>query len=188
MADRTISAPALAELMSSSNQPVYLVAVYFDDGTIYLCDAWKPISWNGNTYPAQGYFLGFTGLEETAALTIPQLKITLSAVDQVWIAVALSKPYLDRRITISKAFLSYVDAVVSDPIMIFDGRLDGMDIADNPAEGTCTLQVTASSQFADFERIPGRHTNNAEQQRVFPADKGLEYASQLNKPIKWGAA
>ncbi|MDD5297673.1 MAG: hypothetical protein PHU46_12240 [Rhodocyclaceae bacterium] len=187
MADRSMSAEAIAEVMKSNHAPVFLVTVYFDDQTIALCDGWRTVVWGGLSYTAQGYFMGFSGLEETADPTIPNVTITLSAVDQFWIAIALSKPYLDRRITIHKAFLDYSESVITSPVMIFDGRLDGLDIADDPGAGTCNLQASASSQWADFTRTPGRHTNAAEQQVWFPGDKGLDYAAATNVAIKWGA-
>lgn len=188
MADRSMSPAVIAQLMASTHAPVFLVTVYFDDGTIALADSWTPIAWNSLNYTPQGYFMSFSGLEETAEPVIPNVTITLSAVDQVWIALALSKPYLDRRITIHKGFLDYTQAVISAPVMIFDGRMDTLAIADDPSAGTCTIEIAASSQWADFQRTPGRHTNAAEQQVWFPGDRGLDFAAYTNVAIKWGVA
>lgn len=184
--DRSATPAFVAELLKSTNSPCYLVDAFFDDGTISMTDAWRPVLWNGTTYTANGHFLSFDGLTETAELQVPSLTLTVAAVDQAWIATALTKPYLDRRLVIYKAFLDYVQAVVSSPIVIFDGRLDGMVVADSP-DGKCTVAVTATSQWGDFQRTPGRHTNPAEQQVFFPGDQFFQYCSNLNKQIKWGA-
>lgn len=186
--DRSASAAFIAELLKSSSQPIFMVEVYFDDITYRLTDAYRDVLWNSNTYVANGHFLGFDGLTETADLQIPSVRISVSAVDQVWIAIALSKPYVDRRVAIYKAFLDNTQAVVSSPVLIFDGRIDSMEIADDPDSGSCTISISASSQWVDFERRPGRRTNHEEQQVWFPGDKGFEYASEVNKQIKWGAA
>lgn len=186
--DRSATAAFLAELLKSRSEPCHLIEYEFDDGTIYQTDAWKNIDWGGNSYVAQGHFLGFTGLRETFDLQIPTVTIALSAVDQTWIAVALTKDYIDRPVRIYKAFIDYVAGVVSDPLLIFDGRMDAMPIHDDPDGGTCTIALTATNQWSDFERRPGRHTNNNEQQALFAGDLFFERAGQANRDIKWGAA
>ena len=186
--DRGASTEFIAELLKSSNQPVYLVEVVFDDGTIRMTDAWINVIWSGNAFTANGHFLGFTGLSETSDMSIPNVTVQVSAVDQVWIAIALSKPYIDRRIAIYKAFLDYRLALISNPLLVFDGRIDAMEISDDPGNGTCTIAVTASSQWVDFQRTPGRHTNDPEEQIWFPGDRGFQFVTNINQQIKWGAA
>ncbi len=185
--DRGASADFIAEILKSSNQPVYLVEVWFDDGTIRMTDAWISVQWNANSYTANGQFLGFSGLSESSDMSIPNVTVQVSAVDQVWISIALSKPYIDRRIAIYKAFLDYRQAVISNPLLIFDGRIDAMEISDDPTGGTCTIAVTASSQWVDFQRTPGRHTNDQEEQIWFPGDRGFQFVTNINQQIKWGA-
>ena len=185
--DRGASAGFITELLKSTNSPCFLVETYFDDGTIRVTDAWRNIDWGGNTYTANGHFLSFDGLTETAELQVPNLTLTVSAVDQVWISTALTKQYIDRRMVIYKAFLDYTQDVISSPIIIFDGRMDSMAVADSP-DGKCTVAISATSQWGDFDRKAGRHTNPQEQQVFFPGDRFFEYVANLNKEIKWGAA
>ena len=185
--DRGASAAFLTELVKSTNSPCYLLDVFFDDGTVRMTDAWRAVSYGGNTYTAQGHFLNFNGLTETAELQVPNLSVTVSAVDQTWVSIALTKAYINRRIVLYKAFLDYTQALITSPVIIFEGTLDGMSVADSP-DGKCSVQVTATSQWGDFERRPGRHTNPQEQQITFPSDKFFDYCAQLNKDIRWGAA
>ena len=188
MADRGASSAFIAELLKSTTSPCYLIEAWLDDGVIRMTDAWSAVTWNGNTYMAQGHFLNFSGLTETADLQIPNLTCTLSAVDQSWVSVVLTKPFIDRRFVIYKAFLDYTSmAMISSPIIIFDGRMDNSVIADSPS-GSCSVQITATSQWGDFDRKSGRHTNPQEQQVFFPGDKFFDYVAQLNKSVKWGAA
>lgn len=186
--DRSASAGFLAELLKSRSEPCHLIEFVFDDGAIRVTDAWKSITWNGDSYAAQGHFMGFTGLRETFDMQIPTVSIALSAVDQHWIAVALTKDYIDRPVRIYKAFIDYANGVVTDPLLLFDGRMDAMPIQDDPDGGTCTIACSATNQWSDFERRPGRHTNNNEQQALFIGDRFFEFAGQANRQIKWGAA
>lgn len=185
--DRTATPAFIAELLQSTNSPCFLAELYFASGTARMTDAWRTIVWSANTYVATGHYMGISGLQETADLSIPSLTLSLSGVDQAYVSVALLDQYLDRRLVIYKALLDYTQSVVSSPIIIFDGRMDGISIADEPG-GTTTVVITATSQWADFERKPGRHTNSAEQGVWFPGDKFFDYCSQGTKPnLKWGS-
>jgi hypothetical protein len=183
--DRGASAGFLTELAQVNNSPVYLVDVYFDSSTDRMTDAFKSLTIGGNTYNAFGEFLGFSGLSETEGMNIPNITLQLSGVDQAWIAVALATPYLDRRIVISKTFIDATGAVTIAPVVIFDGRMDGMSIADQPGS-TSTVSITATNQFVDFQFAAGRHTNMAEQNVHFPDDLFFEYSSSVTVDVTWG--
>jgi hypothetical protein len=101
------------------------------------------------------------------------------------VAVALNARYLDRPLQIFRAYLDYTQALISSPVLIFEGRMDGLVISDDPS-GKCTCVITASNQFADFERKAGRHTNSEEQLSIFNGDLFFENCGALNKQIKWG--
>ena len=184
--NRGASGAFLAELAKNTNSPCWMAELYFDGGTDRVTDAWKSISWGGHTYTAGGSMLSFSGLSETIDLQIPNVTLTVSGVDQTYVSVALSTPFMDRRLVIYKAFLDYTQSVITNPVAVFDGRMDSMSISDEPG-GTSTVTIAATSQWGDFDRRPGRHTNSAEQQVFFPGDKFFDYCSQLNKEIRWGA-
>ena len=106
MSGRGASAETRAEFAKDANRPVHLFELYLDDATTYATDAYRAISWNGNTYLANGHFLDFDSIEETAELSAGQTRITLSGVDQSEIALVLSYEYIDRRLVIRKAFFA----------------------------------------------------------------------------------
>ena len=192
MSGRGASAAALAQIGAVQNSPFHLFEGYFDSATVYLTDWNRPVSWGGHTYLQGGHFLSFDGVQETADLQVTEAHVTLSGVDQTVISLVLNENYIDRRLVIYKAFMTSADALVVDPFAIFDGRMDAPVISEDPGTdgggGQCTVVLTASSHWVDFQRTPGRHTNDAEQQIFFPGDLGFIYASEASRQISWGVA
>jgi len=76
--------------------------------------------------------------------------------------------------------------LVSDPLLIFDGRLNNPVIKEDVEAGTSTIAVQASSLFVDFDRINTRFTNNESQQSFFAGDTGFRFSSVVVKELNWG--
>ena len=184
--DRGATSGFITELQKSTNAPCYLFETHFDSGTDYFTDAWMPIAWNGNTYLSAGRMLSFSGLVETYDMQIPNVSLVLSGVDQAYVSLALNTPFLDRQLLIYKCMLNSVNQTASTPVLIFQGSMDTMTISDTPGADS-TVTISATSQWGNFDRMPGRHTNSAEQVVFFPGDKFFDYVSQLNTSLKWGA-
>lgn len=187
--DRNATAAILVELGAAQNRPVHLVEVMLDSGTIYLTDAYKHVAFGGNTYLSRGDLLGFDGLEETAELRNNEITGTLMGCDQlgpIWVSLAQSEGWLNRRLILRKAFLNENGDSISLPLVIFDGLMDEPTITDDPAAGNCSVTLRANSQLSDFFRQPGRRSNNNGQQLFFPGDLFFEFTSEQNKTIVWG--
>jgi len=186
MSNRNASAAVIAEIEKSANQPFHLFQFVFDSETVYITDAYTDVVWDGNTYLKAGHFLEFSDIEEAATLQVSQINISLSGVDQTWISLFLSYDYIDRTAIIYKAFFDADMAVVADPFLIFDGRMDEPVIDEDPDTGKSVVSVKATNHWVDFERIPGRHTNHEEQQIHYPGDMFFAFASEVVKDILWG--
>ena len=186
--DRGSSSAFQTEVAKSNNRPVHLVEVYFDDETVYMTDAFKDITYNSNNYIAVGHFMGFSDIEEAAEVIVSSVTLSLSGVDQVWISRVLNKAYIDRTVKIYTAFLDDAQALIVDPVLIFEGRMDTPAIQEDPESGKSSVSVSATNSWVDFSRKTGRHTNHEEQQIHFAGDKGFEFASEIVKDITWGKA
>ena len=184
--DRGATPAIVAELGKSQNQPFHLVEVLFDTVPAYMTDAWTTIVWDGKTYLALGNFIGFSDIEESSDLQVAGITVQLSGVNQTMISAVLAENYIDRQVIIRKGFFDANMAVIADPVIIFDGRMDSPVIEENPDEGTCTVGITATNAWVDFERKSGRHTNHEEQQIFFPGDLGFQYSSEVVTDIVWG--
>ncbi|MEE4292303.1 MAG: hypothetical protein V2J13_11210 [Cycloclasticus sp.] len=184
---RDLTSPVEAAAAASKIATCHLLTVYLDGQTIYWCDYHRNVTFGAQEYSAAGQLLGFDGLEETSDIAVNAVTVTLSGIDTANISLILSNYYLDRRLTIHRAFFDEDDALIADPVMIFDGRMNRPQIEEDPENGTSNLSVEAGNQFADFERKPGRHTSSDEQRLHFPDDLGLEYATEIDKTLTWGS-
>jgi hypothetical protein len=188
MAGRGLSSAMLAAFAGQSVEMCYLLRADFDSGTLRLTDYARPLTWDSGTWTAAGSLLAFDGLSETGELLVNRISVTLSGVDTSGaMAAVLADDFLDRRLRIWLAVIQS-GAVVADPVMIFDGRMDEPAISESPDNGTSSVSITGTAVWGDFGRRPGRHTSDAEQQFYFSGDLGFEFVSELPKEIKWGRA
>ncbi len=184
---RDLTAAMKAELDALMNRPGHLFEAYFDDETVRATDFYCNLTWNGNTYVANGHFLQFDGVEESTETIIPQANIVLSGVDQAWIQKVLEKKFVNRRIVVRKASCDAAWNVVVDPGVLFDGFMKRPRIVEDSDSGKCHVLVECSHDAADFENAGGRRTNHELEQLHFPGDGIFKYASQGNRQLLWGA-
>jgi hypothetical protein len=194
VANRGMSAAMLAEIAKAAVKNCYLVKCSFDSADLNMTNAYRDIVYDGDTYSATNGLLGFEGPSETAQLLVNDITVTLSGVDtsfamaKIFEEDASGTVFVDRPIKIWHGFLDVNEALIVDPLKIFDGRMDNPVVIEDPESGTCTIAVKGTPAWADFGRRPGRHTNDAEQQFHFPGDKGMEFVSEIPKIINWGRA
>jgi len=184
--DRGSTGAFQTEIVKSANKPFHLVKLSFDNVSYFLSDAYIPVTYDSDTYTPTGSFLAFSDIVETNESNIETISISLSGVDTTYINLFLTGGYLDRTVEIYKAFLDSNDALVSDPLLIFNGRLNNPVIKEDVDAGTSTIAVQASSLFVDFDRINTRFTNNESQQSFFAGDTGFRYSSVVVKELNWG--
>lgn len=188
--NRGASAAVQAEWAKRQNAPVHLLEVRFDaddGGTSYVTDASRPITWMGNIYGAVGDLLSFGGLTESFELRVADVTIELSGVSQAYIAAFLQRNWVDRRLILYKGFLDAADTVIVDPFAIHDGRMDEPRFVEDMDAGSSVVQVASRDQFADFEKVNGRHTNAGDQNLLFPDDESFDRLAERNsRSFTWG--
>jgi len=181
------------------------------DSVYYFTDNFRDVEYDGNTYSALGHLLAYEGVEESSDFQLATVRCSLSAVDLNLVSTVLQYRYIDREMDIWRCFFSVprnlaevwndsltwddyakfadsegADDLVDDPVKIFSGRMAEPVIQEDPDAGSCAVTLTASSYFADFDRRPGRHTNNSEQQAYFLGDRFFEPWGDLDQDVIWG--
>jgi len=137
------------------------------------------------TFTALGGFLQFSTVEEAADFQINNVTVALGGMSGQALPLFLENQYIDQPIKIFRVWYNEDNEMVGDPVMIFDGRIDKPVVSDDP-KGGVTVGCSASSQWVDYQRRAGRHTNNSEQQFYYSGDTGFKFAAQTIRDLKWG--
>ena len=156
----------------------------FDSGTIALWTGYGDITFGSQSYTGAGTLLGFSTVEETSEIAARGAQVTLDGIETSIVSLALQEPYQGRKALIYLGALSS-GAVVADPTLIFDGRMDVMTIEDSG--DTCTISLTLESRLIDLERSRVRRYTTEDQKINFSNDKGFDYVADLtDKQVNWG--
>ena len=178
-------------LAGNSIISVLLIDIGMANGsTTRYTDAPYNISFNSNTYTAQGVFLGVSETEENADVQIVSATITLSALDTSYVTAFATSAQINQLVTIRRAFINFTtnqligDSAGENAITIFRGRISGYSVNNNVNTAEITIQV--SSQFINFDKRSGRRTNQGNFQVEHPTDNSMEFSAVSLKDIRWG--
>jgi len=185
MANRSMTASMLTEIAKASVRLVYFVKLGFSTPE-YVTTAYKDVTFDGDNYQALGHLLKVSDIRETLAVRVNSVSLTLSGVDQSFIATMLGENVTNKTLQMWLGFLDSTGALVPDPVEVFSGRIDDYKFSEDTISGTAEIQVNAANHWADWEKIAGRRTNDEDQQLYYPGDKGLEFASRIVKDLRWG--
>ena len=161
-------------------------AVYFTNGAYDITyDSPTAPDAGSNLYVAQGQFISFGDIQETADVKVNAIDISFTAVDLTTLGYVLNNDYIDKRVVLHKVLFEIDGSFNSMKVFqYFDGRINEYLIQES--EETVFLKLNCASQFADFEKIGGRQTSVASQQLHYPGDLGMQYSNLVARDIKWG--
>ena len=182
---RGIHADVITELAKDAFNMAHLVKIDFSQ-TVFLTDYAHGITYGGNEYSSSGHLLDLSQVNETSESKVGSFTINLSGVEQTFVSILLSEDFIDREVGISRVILDSEGAIIGEPIPLYNGRMDSFAIKDD--KNSSQINLSTASHWSDFEKESGRRTNHNGQQIYFAGDKGFEFASSVEKVIKWGRA
>lgn len=168
-----------------------LVEINISDGSVVrYTDGPFDITFNGDTYEAQGNFMGVSETNEVSELQITNISLTLNGLDVSNVQTFCNSSQINQLVTIRRVFLDPNDySLIGDStgdksVIIFKGKIAGYKTVNATETATITLDV--NSLFTNFNRMTGRRTNQTSLQTEFPQDHGFEYSHESVRDIKWG--
>lgn len=182
---RDITSSVSTALVADNVKLALLFQADFDSGTTRAWTGLGDLSWNSQTWSGTGNYLTIGGIEETNEIKATGTTVTLSGIPSELISIALSEDYQGRLLTVWLALFNSSNAIIADPIQVFSGRMDVMEIQEGGE--TAAITVTVENRLIDLERPRTRRYTNEDQKINYPADKGFEFVPSIQeKQIIWG--
>lgn len=193
---RSVSSGVSTEIQELDIRPFHLVRFGFAT-PVYLSGAPYDISHGGNTYLSNGHLLSVPrSISEDWAISNRTHTITTSAADQALLSVVLSTNYTGIEVEVFIGVLDDNNAVISDPESIFIGQIDTVRVSE-PRGGEATISWGITSEWAAFDQVIGRRTNQNYQEAYVLAqglngggttqDYFFEYSGVPMTDLKWGS-
>lgn len=166
-------------------RPGLLAYFDFSGGAVRVHSGLGPLSWGGNTYTGLGDLGSVSTVKETTETRANGMQFTLSGIPSTMVTRILAEDYRGRSCKLWLAFFSSADAILSDPLLLFSGRMDQCLLRDDGGTSVCT--ITAESRLVELQRSRERRRTDEDQKSLFSGDRGFEYVAGLqDRQIHWG--
>lgn len=182
---RGVTADFTASIEAEHVRAVIFVRMNFSTGYLRVCNANVNIDWNSQTWLGAGELLSISSISEGSSLEAKTVDIAMSGLDETVLDECRNTYYQGRPVEVWFAPLDSDYRPVSDPWLMFAGRMDFVSVLENSA----VYSMRCNSWFEDWNRPRIRRYTDADQQARYPGDKFCEYAEQMAEvKIWWGGS
>lgn len=159
---------------------IVLIDLTLDGTTYYISNAYKPVTYNSNTYTELGSFLGMDAITDDIKTTNGDLSISLSGIpsDADYMNIVLTTKIKGGTVVIRRGFMNKNDLEldVSQVYTRYSGIITNFVITEDvdivAKKNTNTIGITVASLNALLEtKIKGMFTNPEDRKRVFASDQ-----------------
>lgn len=181
---RAWGAGAQAAMAGAHLQVLVFVEMDFAGDFVRLCNASHDVTWNTYTWLGLGQLGRIDEIEETGAVEAKGLAFEISGVPSAHLALAMNETYQGCPVRLWEAPLTEA-GTFTDVRLLYVGRMDVLQVLDGE---NGVIRVTSESRMTDLMRPRARRYNDADQQRAYPGDRGLEFIDYLatDRQIRWG--
>jgi hypothetical protein len=164
-----------------------LIDLTLNSTTYYISSAYKPITYNTNTYTELGSFLQVSDFQEDIRTTNGDISLTLGGIpsEQNYLSLILTTPVKGGNISVYRGFYDTTthELDTSQVYKRFQGVITNFAIQEDFQPGqtlTNSVTVTCASINSLLEnRIAGQRTNPQDRERLFPNDAVFDRVPEL---------
>lgn len=183
---RDLTAGMQSAISATEVEPILLFEGVFISGNVYAWSGYGTIVWNGENWIGTGTLLSVSEVSENSDTGAAGATVALNGIPQTLISLALAECRQGASGRIYFGVLSS-GAVLADPILMFEGKLDVPTIEEDAEVSSIT--ITYESRLIDLERPRINRYTKEDQIRIFPGDKGFDYVPSIQEQkITWGRA
>lgn len=189
---RTVPSSLLTALGQPEVEPFFAVEFILDTNPVRLWTGFGNKTIGVNTYNGAGGILGISGFEEVADLSAKSIDISLVGLDSALLAQALIDTGNNYKNYQRRPCNVYFGARnISDPVLIFSGLINVMNIEDSGE--TSTISVKVDSKLIMLERTNTLRYNEAGHQSYLEkigqtnSDSFFSFVADIaDKKLVWG--
>jgi hypothetical protein len=171
-------ATTIAPLQGTNVKHALLIDLTLDSNVYYVSSAWKPVTYNSNSYTELGAFLNVGQFAEDIKTTNGDITITLSGIpsNADYMNEVLTTKIKGGEVTVYRAFFDDdYDLTSGNVFQRFKGIITNFAIeeTENILQGelTTTIGITCASINTILEnKIAGQRTAPADRQKFYPGD------------------
>lgn len=167
---------------------ILLIDLTLDGTTYYISNAYKPVTFNSNTYSQLGSFLNVETLTEDIRTTNGDIAISLSGIpsDPDYVNLVLTTKIKGGECIIRRGFMSKtsLELDTSEVYTRFKGIItnfaisEEVSILDRKNTNTVTITVANTNTLLE-QKISGQRTNPEDRKRIFPNDQIFDRIPEL---------
>ncbi len=180
MAQRGLSAAAIAELGNARVEFYHLVRIDFSTPVFYTTAPYD-IDYAGNTYQSLGALLSVPDITESLKIKPGTVSLKMSGALQSMHALLLSE---SRN---ANVYIYRYMPSVGEAVLLFRGFTDSYATREETRGGKSTVEISVSNHWSNWDANAGRVLADANQQRLYPGDRGLEFFGVTDDVLTyWG--
>jgi len=181
---RTLDSAVVTQIQNESMRLAHVVKLGFST-PIYLTNHSKNLSFNSDTYVADGQLEFLNDREETGRLEYTNISLVFKNYSDTLRTNLKSEDYVGTEVIITTVFLD-ADELITASYQIFKGRISSANLIEKNNESFATVEI--ASHWRDWESKKGRTFTVASQNSVYANDRGLDYAHRTRENLEWGQA
>jgi len=165
----------------------YLVELDFSSGFVRAWSGIGTLSWNGHDWAGVGALGSIGVIAEEEGIVATGVTLSLAVTDTALLSTALTEHYQGRAASVWLALFDTSSlSVIADPVKVFAGIMDNMQVGDAGKSGRIT--VNAESYLRRLDRAEEQRRTDMNQQERYAGDLGFAWVAKIqDKDVKWGA-
>lgn len=181
---RDLTAAVQAALDAGTVYPVIFYEGEFSTGTLNLWSGTGTVEWDGKTWVGAGNLASVSEIQESAKVTAQGVTVSLSGMPSDIISKALAAARHGKPGRLWQGFLTSAGAIIADPYLSFEGRLDVPEIEDSG--DTCKVSIAYESRLVDLLRPRVWRYTPESQKALYPDDQFFDYVPGMqNQELQW---
>ena len=186
MANRGLSAGAIAALGGKTVEFYHLLRLDFST-PLYFTNAPHDINYNDGgglqTYTSSANLIKIPVITESLKIKPQASNIGLSGAAASNIILMLTE---DKG---ADVYITRYLPSLDEGFLIFKGFTDSYSTSEDAQKGTSTVNLSVANHWTNWEATSGTFLSDAEQQRLYPGDLGLEFSKNTDFFLKnWGVS